>query len=96
MWTPEAVHIIEVGCPCDGNVVTTQKMKAEKYVELAHDLRTSTGKAVRVTSVVIGNTGLVAEGCKKYVEDLDIGLGVAWLQKIATVETIKIVQTLLR
>ena len=59
-------------------------------------VRISSGKAVRVTPVVIGNTGFVAEGCEKHVEDLDAGLGVAWLHKIAAVETNKIVQTLLR
>ena len=63
------------------------------------DLATLVGlqkrKPVRVTQVVIGNTGLVAEGCAELVSDLDIGVEVTWLQKIAATETVNIVRTLL-
>ena len=64
-------------------------------MDLAEDQHQTTGKPVKVTPVVIGNTGLVANGCAKYLSDLDIGSEVSWLQKIAACEAVKIVRPLL-
>lgn len=56
------------------------------YTDLQTEMRLTKKKPVKITPIVIGNTGLIAKKCVEDIAELDIELDVVSLQKIAAVE----------
>jgi len=56
------MYIIEVSCPLDRNAVQMRNEKIAKYNPLVHELSRIHKKPVSLVPIVIGCTGVVADG----------------------------------
>ena len=96
IWeTEDEIRIIEIGCPNDGNVGEANKEKSTKYLLLQADQQNKTGKKANTHPIVIGNTGAVGHQTARHLETLELDISLQWLQKIAAIETVNMVQTCL-
>jgi len=97
MWfTGEQTFFIEICTPCDHNVVEWQDRKSVKYQALELDRRYTTGKPAKTIPIVIGATGVVTNDLASKVKELPCYIDIKQLQKISTIETIRIVKSFLR
>ena len=92
IWEKEKeTVIIEIGSPLDKNVISTEDEKTTKYANLMSELRKKrSGIAVRIVPIVIGATGLVSQRAEEYLASLNLDLHLGALQKIAAMQTIRI------
>ena len=87
----EETVVIEIGCPLDKNVISTEDRKTTNYGPLITELRKKRpGKSVRVVPIVIGVTGLVSQRAHENLDSLGLDLQLGMLQKIAAMQTIRI------
>ena len=86
--------MIEIGCLLDKSVVEAEEVKGSKYTELSNQLHRVFQRTTTAVPIVIGNTGVVSEKCKKGAEKISSGVELRQLQKIATRETVKIAKNL--
>ena len=85
--------LIEVGCPLDRNVISTEEEKAKRYVPMKEELeRMDPGTRVEIVTIVIGNTGLISKETVRNLDSLNIRLKAEALQKTAAIQTVKIVR----
>ena len=82
------------GSLCDKNVVNAHITKNTRYGPLQDFLHHRLKKPVSIVPVVIGNTGVVPKFATEALRQLECNIPIEWLQKIATIETIKIVKAL--
>ena len=98
VWeTPDEINIIEVGVPLDKNVIATEEeQKEQRYTDLKRYMARAFKKPTRVTTVVIGHTGVITKRGVENIKSLDCDIQVHWLQKMVTNETANIVTELIR
>ena len=68
--------------------------KETKYIELLNDLRRTRKKPARHYPVIIGGTGAIPQATVNALNDLDIGARNEWLQKLVTLETLRVLRSL--
>ena len=95
IWEREKeIRVIEIGCPLDKNVVSTEDEKTKKYGDLASELRRlKPEKTIKIIPIVIGNIGLVSVRAKEYLDSLELDLSLQALQKTAAIQTIRIINS---
>ncbi len=106
-----SVKVIEVSAPTDHNAALMKDRKRAKYANLFAGMTVQesgwvdfvpvVGMTVQESGwvefvpVVVGATGVVSEGVVRSVERLGVELDLAWLQKIAALETARILNIIL-
>ena len=96
IWeTEDVVKVIEISCPADKNVIQMLNQKETKYVTLMRDLRRTRKKRVEYFPIVIGGTGAVPLRTVEAMKDLDLDIKTEWAQKVVTMETIKVIKSLI-
>ena len=95
VWhAPTRIYIIECSVPRDANCVTMRNHKVAKYNRLVDDFKALYKKPVSLLPIVIGCTGVVADGVAADLAQLPCDIELAWLQKIVTCETTKMIRRL--
>ena len=68
--------------------------KDTKYVTLMRDMARTRKKRVECFPIIIGGTGAIPSRTVDALKDLELGFKKEWAQKIVTMETIKILKSL--
>jgi len=93
VWeTPTRMYIIEVSCPLDRNAVQMRNEKIAKYNPLVHELSRIHKKPVSLVPIVIGCTGVVADGVAADLASLPVEIDLGWLQKIVALSSAAMVR----
>jgi hypothetical protein len=87
--------LLDVAIPSDRNVVNKEAEKKLKYKNLSIDIQRMWNMKCLVILVVIGATGIVTEGLKKYLEIIPGKHPIDFLQKTAILGTSHIIRKVL-
>jgi hypothetical protein len=78
--------LIDVAIPSDRNVVNKEAEKKLKYKNLSIEIQRMWNMKCLVILAVIGTTGIVTKGLKKYLETIPGNHSIDSLQKTAVLE----------
>ena len=70
-------------------------MRVRYARKVSGDMRATKNKKVNIYAMIIGGTGAISDLTTDALEKLKLPCKVEWLQKLVTMETIKIVKSLL-
>ena len=95
LWEDDdETRVIEISCPSDKDVMDMLNQKETKYIDLLNDRRRTRKRPARHYPIIVGGTGAIPQATVNALNDLDIGARNEWLQKLVTLETLKVLRSL--
>lgn len=87
--------LIEITVPDDGNIITKENEKLNKYKDLEIEIQRMWHTKAKTVPIVIGALGVIRKGIEKYLEQIPGQPDLRELQKIAIMGTAHILRKIL-
>ena len=88
--------IIDIAVPTDKRIGEKENEKVEKYQDLKREIaRMWNMRTVLVVPIVVGSLGSVTKNLDKWLEKLDVKIGISLLQKTTLLGTARILREVL-
>jgi hypothetical protein len=90
------IILVDVAIPPDRNVIQESEKKLKYKKKISREIQRMWNMKCFVTPVIIGATGIVTKGLKKYLETIPGKHSIDSLQKTAILRTLHIIRKVLQ